>query len=91
MKKSSLLAVLIVIAAIVAMFKMESVMEGLGFVLAVIIVIVALLFFLGALYLLYEAFHSDEDIITIIGHLVGAIVILGIGVKVIIWLICVLG
>ncbi len=90
MKKSSLLVVLIVIAAIVAMFKMESIMGGLGFVLAIIIVIYVICCFLGALYLLYEAFHSGRDIIRAIGYILGAIAIIILGFKVGAWLIGVL-
>ena len=90
MKKSSLIGVLIVIAAIVAMFKMESVMGGLGFILAIIIGIYAICCFLGAVYLLYEAFHSGGDILKAIAYIIGSIVIIILGFKIGAWLINIL-
>ncbi len=86
MSKSTMV-ILFIIITILAMFKLNSIMGGLGFVLTFIILAFAIIIILGAIGLLISAYENwKKDWLSVMGNSIGGVLLLLAGVKILVWL-----
>lgn len=91
MKKSSMMWIVFVVIAIIAMIKMSSFMSGLGFALSIFIGGFSLMCIIGAIcFVIVSIEEIKSKQIVAIWHLFMAVVMVVVGIAIFRWLIIVL-